>query len=158
MGKWRQRLCSPFVRVQEPINSSEKLRSISVEDISTSAGSEKPLSQAILTQTVLLLRQIKGRYELVDNYALPEIRKAGEVIVRTAVIGLNPIDWKAPYVSLLRGRFGLTLAVTTTLAFPSCPTSLAAKWWERLLKARPQTAAPGWVTESVSGYPNLQRH
>jgi hypothetical protein len=48
------------------------------------------------TQTVLLLHAAKQPYVLTDNYPVPLIREDSEVLVRTQVIGLNPIDWKAP--------------------------------------------------------------
>jgi hypothetical protein len=47
-------------------------------------------------QNVLLLRQPRTPYEVVEGYPVPELGKEGEVLVQLAAIGLNPIDWKAP--------------------------------------------------------------
>ena len=47
-------------------------------------------------QKVLVLDAIRQPYRLECNYAVPKIQKSREVLVRNAVIGLNPIDWKAP--------------------------------------------------------------
>lgn len=49
------------------------------------------------TQTVLLLHGPRQPYQLVDDYPVPQVRGEHEVLVRTQSIGLNPIDWKAPY-------------------------------------------------------------
>lgn len=48
------------------------------------------------SQTILLLKGPKQPYELVENYPIPELNSASEVLVKTRAIGLNPIDWKAP--------------------------------------------------------------
>ncbi|AEO68433.1 uncharacterized protein THITE_52820 [Thermothielavioides terrestris NRRL 8126] len=48
------------------------------------------------TQTVLLLHGARQPYELTDSHPVPELHHDGELLVRTQVIGLNPIDWKAP--------------------------------------------------------------
>lgn len=49
-------------------------------------------------QKVLLLRDIKQPYEVEDEYPVPEPDDDASFLVKTQVIGLNPIDWKAPYV------------------------------------------------------------
>jgi hypothetical protein len=48
------------------------------------------------TQTVLLLHAAKRPYVLTGGYPVPPLQECSEVLVRTQVIGLNPIDWKAP--------------------------------------------------------------
>lgn len=48
------------------------------------------------SQTVLLLRGPRQQYDLVQDYPVPEILHENEVLVKTRIIGLNPIDWKAP--------------------------------------------------------------
>lgn len=48
-------------------------------------------------QSILLLQGPRERYALIHNQPIPSLRDE-EVLVRTAVIGLNPIDWKSPYV------------------------------------------------------------
>lgn len=50
------------------------------------------------TQTVLILYAAKQPYETAEGYQVPEIQDEHEVLVKTEHIGLNPIDWKAPYV------------------------------------------------------------
>lgn len=47
-------------------------------------------------QTALVLHHYKQRYSLDQSWAVPELRSHEEVLVKTAAIGLNPIDWKAP--------------------------------------------------------------
>lgn len=52
------------------------------------------------TQTVLILYAAKQPYETAEGYQVPEIlQDEPEVLVKTEHIGLNPIDWKAPYVT-----------------------------------------------------------
>jgi hypothetical protein len=50
------------------------------------------------TQKVLLLREIKTRYEIVEGYKTPKIENGNEdeLVVKVLFVGLNPIDWKAP--------------------------------------------------------------
>lgn len=57
------------------------------------------------TQTSLLLHGIGKRYEITENEPLPSLLDGREVLVRTETIGLNPIDWKAPYVCILTGTW-----------------------------------------------------
>jgi hypothetical protein len=47
-------------------------------------------------QKALLLRDCKQPYDLVTDHQIPTLREEHEVLVQTAAIGLNPIDWKAP--------------------------------------------------------------
>ncbi|RWA05848.1 hypothetical protein EKO27_g9251 [Xylaria grammica] len=48
------------------------------------------------SQTVLLLHAPKQSYQVSQDHATPQIDNGSELLVRTQVIGLNPIDWKAP--------------------------------------------------------------
>lgn len=48
------------------------------------------------SQQVLLLRDKRQPYELVRDYPVSELQEEHEVLVQNVVIGLNPIDWKAP--------------------------------------------------------------
>lgn len=48
------------------------------------------------TQNVLLLHAARQPYQLTENYPVPKLENAHEVLVRAQAIGLNPIDWKAP--------------------------------------------------------------
>lgn len=59
------------------------------------------------SQTALLLYGAKQPYRIVGDYPVPHPQNDQEVLVKTLVIGLNPIDWKAPWVLFL----GLGLAV-----------------------------------------------
>ena len=47
-------------------------------------------------QDTLLLYQPKQRYKLVKDAAIPQLKSDSEMLVRVMVVGLNPIDWKAP--------------------------------------------------------------
>ena len=65
-------------------------------------------------QSVLLLNGARQQYSLVTDYAVPSILHDGEILVKVmclldqkhrrlltlqvVAIGLNPIDWKGPYV------------------------------------------------------------
>ena len=48
------------------------------------------------SQSALVLHDYKQRYALNESWSVPELRSEDEVLVKTAAIGLNPIDWKAP--------------------------------------------------------------
>ncbi|KAB5582997.1 chaperonin 10-like protein [Coniochaeta sp. 2T2.1] len=48
------------------------------------------------TQTVLLLHGAKQPYQVTGSYAVPQAETEHEVLLKVEVIGLNPIDWKAP--------------------------------------------------------------
>lgn len=50
------------------------------------------------SQTALLLHAPKQPYQLSNDHAVPEVDEESEILIRTQVIGLNPLDWKAPYV------------------------------------------------------------
>ncbi|KFY53989.1 hypothetical protein V497_08085 [Pseudogymnoascus sp. VKM F-4516 (FW-969)] len=47
-------------------------------------------------QDVLLLHGVKQRYTHTSKYEIPHIKDDSEMLVKVTVIGLNPIDWKAP--------------------------------------------------------------
>ncbi|KAF1987584.1 quinone oxidoreductase [Aulographum hederae CBS 113979] len=46
-------------------------------------------------QKALLLHEKGQRYELSNDYAVPEIQSDEEVLIKVQYIGLNPIDWKS---------------------------------------------------------------
>ncbi|KAF2501885.1 GroES-like protein [Lophium mytilinum] len=48
------------------------------------------------SQTILLLKEVKTPYTLTPDYPIPVPANDNEILIRTQVIGLNPIDWKAP--------------------------------------------------------------
>lgn len=60
--------------------------------------------QSVKTQSILLLQAPLEKYTLVNDYPIPSRRDASEILVQTEVIGLNPIDWKSPYVHSTQGR------------------------------------------------------
>jgi hypothetical protein len=47
-------------------------------------------------QDVLLLHGPKQKYKHTKEQPIPTIRDAREMLVEVEVVGLNPIDWKAP--------------------------------------------------------------
>lgn len=49
-------------------------------------------------QEVLLLHAVKQRYAHTKGWPIPALKNDREMLVAVDVIGLNPIDWKAPYV------------------------------------------------------------
>ena len=60
------------------------------------AVADKPSTVPPETQKVLLLHAVRQPYQLTENYPVPKLESAHEVLVRAQAIGLNPIDWKAP--------------------------------------------------------------
>ena len=48
------------------------------------------------SQTALLLHEVRQPYSIVKDYAVPDLKAKDEVLIEVEVIGLNPIDWKAP--------------------------------------------------------------
>ncbi|KAI9711596.1 MAG: hypothetical protein M1812_007118 [Candelaria pacifica] len=47
-------------------------------------------------QEILLLHGSKQKYTLTNDYEIPVVESKREMLIRVSVIGLNPIDWKAP--------------------------------------------------------------
>lgn len=47
-------------------------------------------------QNVLLLHGPKQQYQIERDYPIPKTSGKDEVLIKNSVIGLNPIDWKAP--------------------------------------------------------------
>jgi hypothetical protein len=81
LHRLRKSITSPQVDGPQPV-------------ISEQSGGQVPVVPR--TQTVLLLHAAKQPYVLTDSYSVPPLQEISEVLVRTQVIGLNPIDWKAP--------------------------------------------------------------
>lgn len=48
------------------------------------------------SQSVLLIHGPREEYKLASGHELPQLKSDDEVLVRTIVIGLNPVDWKGP--------------------------------------------------------------
>jgi NADPH:quinone reductase-like Zn-dependent oxidoreductase len=49
-----------------------------------------------VTQRALVLYALRQPYKHTGDHPLPRIESEREILVKTEVIGLNPIDWKAP--------------------------------------------------------------
>jgi hypothetical protein len=50
----------------------------------------------VSSQEVLLLHGPKQKYAHTKNQPIPKIQNDREMLVAVEVVGLNPIDWKAP--------------------------------------------------------------
>ena len=96
MGLWKFKLCSPFRGGRNRKAAIDAPKRASLDNTSAISDKERKHTSIDTSQEVLLLHEIRGRYEVASNQPIPEIRNSSEVLVRTAVIGLNPIDWKAP--------------------------------------------------------------
>ena len=48
------------------------------------------------TQRIAALNALREPYTIVEGHPIPVIKDEDEVLVKCQVIGLNPIDWKAP--------------------------------------------------------------
>ena len=92
---------------------------------------------AAQAQTVLLLHGPRQAYQITNDYPVPRLVEDDETLIRTHTIGLNPIDWKAPYERIISSylslmRMGicadtrLATIETSTLASQHCLTSQAA--------------------------------
>jgi len=75
-----------------------KSHDVQISQVETTA--KEPSERLLVpeTQTVLLLHGAKQPYQLTESYAVPKADTDHELLVKVRVIGLNPIDWKAPYV------------------------------------------------------------
>ena len=81
-----------------------------------------------IVQSALKLHAIRQPYEVSDDHPLPSIQHDSELLVKVQAIGLNPIDWKAPYEPDTQHHNHITTdnpPATTTSAFQSSPTSPA---------------------------------
>lgn len=54
------------------------------------------MAEDLETQTVLILDEAKQPYRISDGHPISKLENVREVLVKTEIIGLNPIDWKAP--------------------------------------------------------------
>jgi hypothetical protein len=93
------------------------------------------ISSTAERQTVLLLHAPKQPYQVTEGYRIPRIRHDREILVKCHAIGLNPIDWKAPYAysSLICISSLTTATAISTLAFQNCLTYPAENLSARLL-------------------------
>ena len=48
-------------------------------------------------QELLLLHGPKQEYALVKDGSIPQLQNEREMLIKVTALGLNPIDWKAPY-------------------------------------------------------------
>jgi hypothetical protein len=49
-------------------------------------------------QSALLLHAVRQPYEHTSDHSIPQVEHDHELLVKVSAVGLNPIDWKAPYV------------------------------------------------------------
>lgn len=99
---------------------------------------ESPIPQDVppAQQRALLLYGPGEIYKLDEAYQVPQKLHATEVLVKTATIGLNPIDWKAPFVPLksrchLKNMLILYVIVISILAYHRIRTYLGVSWLEK---------------------------
>jgi hypothetical protein len=52
-----------------------------------------------VVQSALKLHAIRQPYDVATDHPLPTIQQDSELLVKVQAVGLNPIDWKAPYVA-----------------------------------------------------------
>ena len=74
---------------------------VQISQIETTAEEQSERLLVPETQAVLLLHGARQPYQLTEGYAVPKADNDHELLVKVQVIGLNPIDWKAPYVEYL---------------------------------------------------------
>jgi len=79
-------------------------------------------------QPALKLHAIRQPYEVSADHPLPSIQHDSELLVKVQAVGLNPIDWKAPYELRTQPHTHISTnnpPATTTSAFQPSPTSPA---------------------------------
>ena len=81
------------VAVQEPVESKRRQK-IEVVEATQIHGLEDTFN--LTHQEVLLLHAPKQRYQHTERYHIPQPKDEREMLVKVQVVGLNPIDWKAP--------------------------------------------------------------
>ena len=80
-------------------------------------------------QSALKLHAIRQPYNVSTDHPLPSIQHDSELLVKVQAVGLNPIDWKAPYEPTTQPHTHITTNIppaTTTSASQPSPTSPAA--------------------------------
>jgi NADPH:quinone reductase-like Zn-dependent oxidoreductase len=50
-------------------------------------------------QSALKLHAIRQPYDLAEDHPVPATQHEHELLIKVEAIGLNPIDWKAPWVT-----------------------------------------------------------
>lgn len=86
---------SEWLEDLEPQVPAKRLR----EDKDTTTAVKQEIKPVIAkTQNALLLHAAKQPYTLAADHAVPELLYEDEVLVKITNIGLNPVDWKGPYV------------------------------------------------------------
>jgi hypothetical protein len=79
--------------VREPSASKRRQQIEAVETVQIN-GSEDTFD--LTHQEVLLLHAPKQRYQHTERHQIPQPKDKREMLVKVQVVGLNPIDWKAP--------------------------------------------------------------
>jgi hypothetical protein len=67
-----------------------------IEKPSSASASSSSSSTISTHQRALILYAPKQPYEEISDHPTPPLLNDRELLVRNRVIGLNPIDWKAP--------------------------------------------------------------
>jgi hypothetical protein len=75
----------------------------------TSAMCQIKDAQLYKRQSALVLHGPNQKYTLVNDLPTPSLLEPAELLVRTETIGLNPIDWKAPSVAMIRSPVTISL-------------------------------------------------
>lgn len=108
----RQNLKRDIESIEHTDDRSQKLHTQS--KLATAAPRRR--SEELRHQAALLLHAPKQRYTHVEKHDVPEIRHDREMLVKVHAVGLNPIDWKAPYAFVQNCMALLTLQAILVLA------------------------------------------
>lgn len=82
----------------EPDNSPEELTRKRRKTVAQEENATEVDDFNVPHQEVLLLHAAKERYVHTEEQPIPDLTGDREMLIAVEVIGLNPIDWKAPYV------------------------------------------------------------
>jgi hypothetical protein len=80
--------------IQEPNEPSKRPQRSQIVKTAHTNGADDDFH--LTHQEVLLLHAPKQRYQHTTGHRIPEPKNECEMLVKVEVVGLNPIDWKAP--------------------------------------------------------------
>jgi hypothetical protein len=89
MTSWKKRTRSATNLTLDK-SSQQKRRKIEDNLVPREGEIDVPLSQ-----TALLLHAVRQPY-VIQDHDVPVVHNESEVLIKVEVVGLNPIDWKAP--------------------------------------------------------------
>lgn len=78
------------VKVEDDFGSAVLQRGTKRSSLQMSAEDDLPE-----VQRALLLHALREPFQLKEDYKVPEIASADDIVVKISAIGLNPIDWKS---------------------------------------------------------------